>query len=170
MLIISFSCSDLDKEKQEKSVSDLKLKVEKIEQEFSDLKIDSISSIKLSTYNVERQVKQKYFSDSIDLVFGRKMDDYKRMRRMLGPIGKEENKIVKSISEEKAQLKKLAIDIANGYGKRESYNEYIQFEKKKVAQIKILFDGYILLRAQFLDLYNKLNPELLSFINTLNED
>lgn len=160
ILLISFSCSDLDKEKRVEDVLKLTKQVTAINQEFEKLKIDSIPALKLSTYEVERRIKQNYFSDSINLDFGQKMDDYKRMRRMLGPIGKEEFRLYQSINEELSQLKKLHSDISNGYGKRESYDEYIQFEKNKVSQINVLFEEYVKLRAQFLEIYDRLHKEL----------
>ena len=163
IILISLSCSDFDKEKQAQNVLKLTKQVTAINREFENIKIDSISALKLSTYEVERRIKQNYFSDTINLEFGQKMDDYKRMRRMLGPIGKEEFRLRQSINEELSQLKKLHSDISNGYGKRESYDEYIQFEKNKVSQINILFKEYLKLRAQFLEIYFKLHKELLEY-------
>ena len=163
IFLISFSCSDLDKEKQLENVLKLTKEVSGINQEFEKLKIDSIPALKLSTYEVERRIKQNYFSDTINLEFGQKMDDYKRMRRMLDPIGKEEFRLHQSINEELSQLKKLHFDISNAYGKRESYDEYIQFEKNKVSQINVLFGEYVKLRAQFLEIYDRLHRELLEY-------
>lgn len=167
ILLVGFSCSDFDKEEQLKSVLELTEQVNNIEKEFEGLKIDSIADLKLSTYEVERRIKQNYFSDTIDLEFGQKMDDFKRMRRMLGPIGKEESRLKISLSEELVQLNKLHSDISNGYGKRESYNEYIQFEKNKVSQIKVLFNEYVKLRAQFLELYKRVYKELSDYSQSL---
>ena len=59
--------------------------------------------------------------------------------------------------------KKLHFDILNAYGKRESYEEYIQFEKNKVSQINVLFGEYVKLRAQFLEIYDRLHKELLEY-------
>ena len=98
ILLISLSCSDLDKEKQLENVLKLTKEVSGINQEFEKLKIDSIPALKLSTYEVERRIKQNYFSDTINLEFGQNMDDYKRMRRMLDPIGKEEFRLHQSLS------------------------------------------------------------------------
>lgn len=163
ILLISLSCSDLDKERQVENVLKLTKQVTAINQEFKKFKIDSIPALKLSTYEVERRIKQNYFSDTINLEFGQKMDDYKRMRRMLDPISKEEFRLYQSINEELSQLKKLHSDISNGYGKRESYDEYIQFEKNKVSQINVLFEEYLKLRAQFLEIYYRLHKELLEY-------
>ena len=167
LLFFSVSCSDLDKEKQEKNVLVLSEQMKTYKNEFDSIKIDSISVLKLSTYDVERRVKQNYYSDTLDVLFGQKMDDFKRMRRMLGPLGKEQIRLKNSINEELLQLEKLHSDISKGYGKRESYNEYIQFEKNKVNQIKVLYDEYVKMRAQFLEMYNDLYTELDTFSKSL---
>ena len=160
LLFFSVSCSDLDKGKQEKNVLVLSEQIKTYKNEFDAIKIDSISALKLSTYDVERRVKQNYYSDTLDVLFGQKMDDFKRMRRMLGPLGKEQIRLKNSINEELLQLEKLHSDISKGFGKRESYNEYIQFEKNKVTQIKVLYNEYVKMRAQFLEMYNDLYTEL----------
>ena len=97
LLLLSVSCSDFDQEKQKKSVSSLSSEVKTLKKEFNVIKIDSISDLKRSTYEVERRIKQNYYSDTIDISFGQKMDDFKRMRRMLGPLGKEQARVKNSI-------------------------------------------------------------------------
>ena len=77
MLLLSVSCSDFDQEKQKKSVSSLSSEVKTFKKEFNAIKIDSISDLKLSTYEVERRIKQNYYSDTIDISFGQKMDDFR---------------------------------------------------------------------------------------------
>lgn len=167
LLLFNVSCSDFDQEEQEKSVSSLSTEVKTFKKEFDAIIIDSISDLKLATYEVERRIKQNYYSDTIDISFGQKMDDFKRMRRMLGPLGKEQARLKNSINEELLQLEKLQSDISKGYGKRELYNEYIQFEKNKVIQIKVLYNEYVKMRAQFLEMYNNLYLELYTFSKRL---
>ena len=163
LCVYLFSCSDFEKEDQSARVDSLMGQVEGIEKAFLKIKIDSISALQMSTYEVERQIKQNYSPDSINLVIGKKMNDYKRMRKMLGPLGKEEARLKMSLTEEKEQLVKLGSDILNGYGKRELYNEYIDFETKKINQIKILYEEYDKTRAQFLEIYQRLHNELIAF-------
>ena len=167
MCVCFLSCSDFEKENQSARIDDLMGQVEGIENGFLKIQIDSIAELQMSTYEVERQIKQNYSPDSINLVLGKKMNDYKRMRKMLGPLGKEEARLKKSLSEEREQLVKLGSDILKGYGKRELYNEYIEFESKKVNQIKILFEEYQKTRAQFLEIYNRLHNELIAFSTQL---
>ena len=163
MCVCFLSCSDFEKENQSARVDVLMGQVEGIEKAFLKIKIDSISALQMSTYEVERQIKQNYSPDSINLVLGKKMNDYKRMRKMLGPLGKEEVRLKKSLLEEREQLTKLGSDILNGYGKRELYNEYIDFETQKVNQIKVLYEEYDKTRAQFLEIYQRLHNELIAF-------
>ncbi len=163
MCVCFLSCSDFEKENQTARVDVLMGQVEGIEKAFLKIKIDSISALQMSTYEVERQIKQNYSPDSINLVLGKKMNDYKRMRKMLGPLGKEEVRLKKSLLEEREQLTKLGSDILNGYGKRELYNEYIDFETQKVNQIKVLYEEYDKTRAQFLEIYQRLHNELIAF-------
>lgn len=163
MCVCFFSCSDLEREGQRARVDSLVEQVEGVEKTFLKIKMDSISNLQMSTYEVERQIKQSYSPDTINLVLGKKMNDYKRMRKMLGPLGKEEVRLQKSLVEEKEQLAKLSSDILKGYGKRELYNEYIDFETNKVNQIKTLYEEYKKTRAQFLEIYHRLHNELIAF-------
>ena len=163
-----FSCSDIKKDAQQEQVKDLNKKISQIDGEFKKIQIDTISALKSSTYQVELRIKKNYHSDTVDVVFGKKMDDYKRMRRMLGQLGKSGSQLRQSIKEEKEQLVKLQSDIEQGFGKRELYNDYIQFEKNKVGQIGILLEDYKNVKHNFMNIYDKLHLELLNYSMTLN--
>ena len=167
MCVCFLSCSDFEKDNQGARVDSLIGQVEGIEKAFLKIQIDSIPDLQMSTYEVERQIKQNYSPDSINLVLGKKMNDYKRMRKMLGPLGKEEARLKKSLLEEREQLVKLGSDISKGHGKRELYNDYIDFETNKVNQIKTLYKEYKKTRAQFLDIYRHLHNELIAFSASL---
>ena len=45
--------------------------------------------------------------------------------------------------------------------------KFIQFEKNKVNQIKVLYDEYVKMRAQFLEMYNELYIELDTFSKSI---
>lgn len=163
-----FSCSDIKKDAQQAQVKNLNNKVSQIDREFKKIQIDTLSAIKSSTYQVETRIKKNYHSDTVDVVFGKKMDDYKRMRRILGQLGKSGAQLNQSIKEEKAQLIKLQSDIEQGFGKRELYNDYIRFEKNKVGQIGILLEDYKNVKHDFMNIYSELHVELLNYSMTLN--
>jgi hypothetical protein len=92
-----FSCSDIIKDGQQEQVKNLNKKVSQIDRDFKKIQIDTISALKSSTYQVESRIKKNYYSDTVDVVFGKKMDDYKRMRRILGQLGKSGAQINQSI-------------------------------------------------------------------------
>lgn len=145
-------------------------RVGQIESEFRTEEIDTIVSLKSSTYQVERRIKVGLESDQVDMELGKKMDDYKLMRKQLGQLSKQGSQLRRSIKEEKEQLEKLRSDIEQGFGKRESYKNYINFEKKKVDQIGTLLDDYKRLKQGFLKTYNTLHKELLEFSLSLNRE
>jgi len=163
-----FSCSDIVKDAQKDQVEGLNKKVSQVDREFKKIQIDSISALKSSTYQVENRIKKNYYSDTVDIVFGKKMNDYKRMRKILGQLGKSGSQLRQSIKEEKEQLDKLLSDIEQGFGQRELYNDYIQFEKNKVGQIGILLEDYKNVKHEFMYIYNELHLELLNYSMTLN--
>ena len=164
---VCFSCSDVSKDTQIEQVKNLDKKISGIDREFKKNQIDTISALRSSTYQVENRIKKNYHSDTVDVVFGKKMDDYKRMRRILGQLGKSGSQLRKSIKEEKEQLNKLLSDVEKGFGKRELYNDYISFEKNKVGQIGILLDDYKSIKHDFLKIYNELHIELLNYSMSL---
>ena len=53
--------------------------------EFQDAFIDSLHLMTMASSDLERNLKQNYESDTVDVVLGKRVDDYKRMRRMFGP-------------------------------------------------------------------------------------
>jgi len=163
LMSICFSCSDIEQSEQKEQVKGLDKELDQIESTFKEIQIDTISALKSSTYQVENRIKKNYHSDTVDIVFGKKMDDYKRMRRMLGPLGKSGAQLKQSIKEEKEQLVKLLSDIEQGFGKRELYNDYIQFEKHKVKQIGILLEDYKSIRHEILVIYDELHDELMNY-------
>jgi hypothetical protein len=122
--------------------------------------IDSIASWQQSCNSVEIRIKNNLYLEKVDMKFGKKMDDYKRMRRMLNPLNRNFVKIKASINEEKETLSNLKKDIEAGVGKRDQYQNYIDFEKGKINQIAILIEDYFKTKEEALNIYNALHPEL----------
>jgi len=168
LIFMCSSCSDIERDTQKEQVNALNTEIDQIDREFKEIQIDTISALESSTYQVESRIKKNYHSDTVDIVLGKKMDDYKRMRRMLGQLGKSGAQLKLSINEEKEQLVKLLSDIEQGFGKRELYNDYIQFEKHKVKQIGILLEDYKRGRHEVLVIYDKLHDELMNYSMSLN--
>jgi hypothetical protein len=93
----------------------------------------------------------------------KKLNEYKVMRRALGPLGAQFQKGKKSLGEERETLKKLRTDIENGSGEREKYGDYISFEREKVKKISILIDDYVKQKNKNMNTFLTLHPELNEF-------
>ena len=129
--LLSVACSDFAKKDQLVKITDLQKKISALEGQVTKNKIAKISEIKLATSEVELRIKKNLYLDTINLELGKKMDDYKVMRRSFEPLAKSYSQLIKGINEERLALNNLKLDVQNGEGDRGKYNEYIAFETNK---------------------------------------
>jgi hypothetical protein len=165
--LLLFSCIDQQKEGYLSEISSMNQQLDSMEVLILEGSIDTIASWQQSCNAVEIRIKNNLLLNKVDMNFGRKMDDYKRMRRMLNPLNRNYVKIRASIAEEKETLSNLKKDIEAGVGKRDLYKKYVDFEKGKINQISILLDDYFKTKEEALSIYNTLHPELYALSITL---
>lgn len=172
-VLISFSalfmtsCIDLETSEQLDRIASMNQTIDSVETVLNEQKLDSIGIISNNAYGVENRIKNNYYSDTINLELGRKMDAFKVMRRSLSPINKSLSIIAKSIDEERTKLKELKVDIENGDGKREKYSEFISYEEAKVDQLRVLLTEYVETKEACLKTYNDYYDELNDFSMSL---
>ena len=106
----------------------------KHKQSFEVMKIDTLFVMKQRSSDLERKLKQNYKSDSVDLNLGRRIDAYKRMRRMFGPLGALGTKLSNAFNEESLQLQHLYYDVENGFEANYHYNSYFIFKCLREVQ------------------------------------
>jgi hypothetical protein len=164
------SCSDLKKGEQLNSIDAMHNTVDSIEIVLNENKIDTLSALITATTTLELRIKNNYYSDTIDMELGRKMDAFKRTRLRLGPLSNTFNTIKTGVEEEKVMLKNLRTDIDNGNGDRKKYQEYVSFEQKKVGQLRSLLNAYVLEKTETMELIDKSYPEMNAFsLSLLNK-
>lgn len=73
--------------------------------------------------------------------------------------------ISNSIREEKQALYNLKMDIENGYGNKEKYDEFITFEQSKLTTIKVLLEQYLIRKNKDLPRFRKSLKELNDFMD-----
>jgi hypothetical protein len=164
-----FSCSDIEKDRQVKKITELTNIVDKLNIALTQNKISGVSEKKLAVYNVIKRIKSYYFTDTIDYQFAKKMNSYKIVKKSLKNLDGDYEKIRIALREEKIALRKLKSDIINGFGQREKYDEYISFEKKKTKKIKSLLDEYIYKKKEFTIAFDSLHPLLNDYSMRLEE-
>lgn len=169
LIVLLGSCADLQKKEQLAKINEMNQRVDSLETELRRHTIDTITELKLSTSTVELRIKNNLFLDKVDLVLGRKMDAYKRMRRALNPLGAASKKVKDGINEERIALKNLYSDIENGYGERNKYDEYLAFESDKISKLAILINDYKQQKEVIFKTYSELHEELYTFSMSLLE-
>lgn len=163
LFFLIFSCSDINKNKRIERISSMEKTLDSIEKIMKSAKIDSLADMQLAAQGVELRIKNNYKLDTINLEFGKKMDDYKRMRRAIPKLRGNWDKVKKGVVEMKKSLNNLKIDIENNSGKREKYDEYLKFEQNKLGQLRTLFDECLKGQMKILDTYTRLHSELFQF-------
>ena len=150
-------------------IESLSNSLDSIESVLVKNEIDTIAALSVATNAVELRIKNNYNLDSIDYEFGKKMDQYKIMRRSLGPLGKNYADVKNGINEERNALEHLTSDISNNIGTQEENETNINFEKEKVNQLKVLLKTYLLEKDKTMTTFNQLHKELDSFSMELLE-
>lgn len=171
-VFLIFSCSNKKQEDQLKAIDVMNSKLEKFESKLEANKIDTIAGLKVAAGTLIIRIQNNYYSDKIDLAFGRKMDEFKELSEIIVPDmdgGNHHEKtmdrrfldIKKSITEEKKTLTLLRSDIESGNGKKEKFDEFITYEQRKVNLIGELLKVYMNYKEKqlprFLSLYKHLD-------------
>ena len=164
-----FSCSDIEKDRQVKKITELTNSVDKLNIALTQNKISRVPEKKLAVYTVIKRIKSYYFTDTIDYQFAKKMNSYKVVKKSLKNLDGDYEKIRIALREEKIALRKLKSDVLNGFGQREKYDEYISFEKNKTKKIKSLLDEYIYKKKEFTIAFDSLHPLLNDYSMRLEE-
>lgn len=163
IIFIFLSCTDIKKNQRIEKISGMQKSLDSIEKILISVKIDSLPEMQLAAQGVELRIKNNYKLDTINLEFGKKMDDYKRMRRAIPKLKGNWDKVKKGVAEMHKSLKNLKLDISNNSGKREKYDEFILFESSKLTQLRLLTQECQKGQKQIIELYRILHPELYQF-------
>ena len=170
IVLLLISCSDLRKEDQLVKLKMFQDKLRTSQNEFKAAFIDSLHEMTQVSSDLERNLKQNYTSDTVDVALGKRVDDYKRMRRMFGPLGNLGSKLKRAYVEQEKQLQSLFLDIENGYGERNKYDTYIDLERKKNEQVFVLLQEYLLLKKDALEIYEAQHLWLSEFVSQLKSN
>jgi hypothetical protein len=162
LFFLLFGCNT-NNDDQIQRIQSLSQSLDSLERTLIKNEIDTLAALGIATNAVELRIKNNYNLDSIDYAFGKKMDQYKVMRRSLGPLGKNYIEIKKGINEERSTLKNLSNDVSNNIGTQNENETYIKFEHEKVNQLKTLLNAYLTEKNKTMTTFHKLHKELDSF-------
>lgn len=165
-----YACSSSNNEKHLEQIAKMNTSLDSLEKVMLTNEIDTIAALRIATNGVELRIKNNYYSDTIDMELGKKMDAYKVMRRDLGPLSRSYTTVQTGITEERLSLKNLKTDIQNGNGDQSKYQEYVDFENGKVNQLSKILAEYVKEKNKTMETFHKLHKELYDFsIEVMNK-
>lgn len=126
---------------------------------------DIISSVREDILNV----KNNYMPDTIDYVLAEQMNSYKEIRKVLSKNSGNLAKAKQTIPEVQEKLSDLRHDIENGVNDRDKYQEFVNFEKSKVAEIEEVLGYYLETTNTYYDRYDSLHPVIKNLGDSLIE-
>lgn len=165
-----FSCKDAQKQSYLKEISVMENALDSMEQLAETHRIDTLSKLITRVKNKTLEVKQNYYTDTIDYEIADMMNSFKQARKGLSANSGNLAKVRNSIPEVKVKLEDLNFDINHGVGDRSNYQEYVNYEKEKVKQIGEILSYYIENKEKYLKLYNESAPKVDAFIKVLKSE
>lgn len=164
MLFLSLtSCHDVKKQKQLQQINDMIQTVDSIAQTRNTIHADSVSLMLSEIAVVRQSIQDNYDSDTITMEFAQELEDYKLAWHALKKVQQNNLLLETGIREEQKALAELQKDIQSGNGNRAKYDNYIRFEKNKVAQIRVLLSGTIQNKNTGTTIYHQLHDDMKAY-------
>lgn len=135
ILALFISCSDLKRPDQIERLQQFEVTLDSLNLTLSEIDSNALVEIIHASKEVNEKVEVLEL-DTIEYEFAVQLDRFNRM----GEDGRWAQKMTKALSEdlllEKKAVVSLMTDIEQGNGKREKYDEYIQFEEDKLSELR----------------------------------
>lgn len=181
VVLLFASCTDFERKEQLEKVDQLTSQVDSLLVALNEHRVDTLVHLRTAVTTLELRIRNNYTADTINISLGEKMEKFRQLKKFFmaehEAEGEEEGEegeglnhltlgsayvaVKRGVIAEKITLKKLRSDITNGFGKRNEYNEYLNFEKGKVNQLCVLLEDYKnhkdKILSEFKDIYGDLN-------------
>ena len=164
---ILFACKDEQKSKHLAEINAMEQDLDSLSLVANDTSGRVPYNVNMSVQNTILKVKNNYLPDTINYAVAEMMNDYKEIRKAVMSNSGNLAKVKQSIPEVQQKVKDLKHDIENGVGEREKYEEYVNFEKKKIADIEEVLDYYLKTKTKFYNRYDSLHPIVSNFADSL---
>lgn len=162
-LLLIFSCSDLSRGTQLKTVISLRQTVDSVETVLIENTLEEVDRYFKDAKIVESRIKENYNSDTISLELATKIDRYKDMMKNTVLLKKNYGNIISDVEKLQLNLEHLQEDIDLGNGDRSKYDEYLVKEQKNVQLVRDLLIEYVLTRKEIIDNYKNLHDDVYNF-------
>jgi chromosome segregation ATPase len=168
LLSISISsCSNTDKNKYITEINAMEITLDSLKSIANDTTKQNSTEIVMSVRQTIANVKKNYMPDTIDYDLAEKMNSYKEIRKVISRNSGNLAKAKQAIPEVQIKLADLKHDVENGVNDREKYEEYINYEKSKIEEIKTVLSYYLETTEVYYKRYDSLHPIIKNFGDSL---
>lgn len=143
----------MKKGKQLEEIRTLQTSLDSLEKQWDFNEVNQIDSLEnLSSSKID-SIGNLYDGQKIELTIASKIDLFKQSNHDLKELKKIHEFYPVVLKEKQKSLKSLKKDIEKGSGRREKYDEYIDFEQKELSTICKQYDDYHSTRKRCLKNY-----------------
>lgn len=162
-LLLIFSCSDLSRGTQLKTVVSLRQTVDSVETVLIENTFEEVDRYFKDAKIVESRIKENYNSDTISLELATKIDRYKETMKTSLRLKKSYGNIISDVEKLQLKLEQLQEDIDFGNGDRSKYDEYISKEQDNIETLRNLLMDYVTVRKEIIENYKNLHDDVYNF-------
>ena len=158
------SCSDLKKGDQLSEIQGLLKTIDSVEVVLIENQIDTLENLTFTMRILQVDLAKLKAKDSIPLNLALKMDEYKWMRKSVPIIANNQIALKKGIKEVRLSLNELEVDISKASGRKDKYENYIGFEKKKVNLIRTTLTETSKLSDKLIKDFDVIHGEIVRYV------
>ena len=160
------ACSDFNRPNQLEKIEHLENQLEELKTVFD---YDSMELIVKEIQRVESRLLMYFETDTLQLDLIKKLDNYKRVKPSLLFVLENKNRVIDTRIQRIESLSKLKFDIENGVGRRDKYDQNIQFEKEEMDKYQIFVNYCDSTTSYSFKTFNILQNDVLGFTLRLEE-
>lgn len=167
--IVLFSCSDLKKGRQLNELKVVEEAYVQLQKDWNNENIQTIDSLSHACHSKLDSIKLFYNDQELDLETVKKVDRFKQSEEDFKSI-KKMNEFFPSLLDEKLKsIQKLTKDVNTGSGRREKYEEYIDFEQRELVALQQQFSDYQATKKRCLENYEGSERAIIQLIDSLKK-
>ena len=166
-----FACVDLKKSSQIETIQRISKSLDSMQIVLHQHPIDIVKEQEQIYFKLEQKIRKNVdVSDTINLDFGKKLDEIKFMREKFQPLEIVYKQLGKDIKNEAKILKNLKLDISKSNGERGEYQKNLDFELEKFSKLKVQLEDYTNTRKDIITIFNQNKQEFENFVNSLENN
>ena len=166
--VVISSCDNATKYKTElDEISRYQHKLDSLSDEINGIEIDSLVYMQTQAEKNEQVIKKYYISDTIDIIFAKKLDKNKNVRKSLKGVKKQKQSMLTEIEAIKIQFSNLEKDILEGLYDKARITDYLNVEKLDYNILVLSYRDFKLNQKKQKGNFYYANPQISEYVEIL---